>query len=260
MDPTRFDALTRVLTNTIGRAAPRRGVLGALAALFAADRAAAKSDAERSNKDRKDNGKGKGKGKGRGKGKECKGGQKKCNNVCTDTGADFFNCGTCGNVCSSEAGSVCCGGECINTGRDLRHCGGCGRPCDGLDAACIDGLCTVCPVNQERCPDGTCADLQTDAKNCGACGSACPSGETCQSGRCACAGPRCPLPGGGTRCCPATAGVCCDGGGCCRNGQTCQPGGQCCDGGYYLCPDGAQCCPNGYACGGNCGRPCCFFG
>lgn len=249
MDADRFDQLLRHLAN-------RRGALGVggLVALLTATPAAG-----RGGKHDKAGGKDKGKGKPKDKPKGCKTGQKKCGGACTNTGTDFFNCGTCGNVCSSGAGSLCCAGECINTGTDLRHCGGCGRPCDGADAACIDGLCTRCPENQTRCPNGTCADTVTDAKNCGACGTACPENETCQNSICTCPGPKCAVPGGGDRrCCPATGGVCCSNGRCCPSGQECLEGGRCCDVGSALCADG-RCCPPGYSCGGLCGQECCLF-
>lgn len=242
MDDERFDALTRTLAGVGTRRGAVRLIGAAAVAALAPALAAGKAGR-------------KGNGKGKGNKRDCPRGQKKCNGSCVDLTSDFFNCGSCGNVCSSAAGTLCCGSACVDTTSNKAHCGGCFVACEGADAGCFTGICTRCPVGQVRCEGtGTCADVQTDPKNCGTCGRECATNETCESGRCACAGPHCVVSPGTTRCCPATAGVCCDGGGCCPNGQVCCPGGRCCPGGTACvadnkcCPEGAVLCADGVCC------------
>ena len=154
------------------------------------------------------------------------------------------------------AGKTRCGKDCADTKTDVRHCGTCGNECEG-DQRCLEGQCfTICsPACAETnvCCAAECTDLTTDARNCGQCGTVCAENEVCRFANCGCLGPRCPVPGGGTRCCPAANGTCCSNGRCCPAGETCEPDNFCCLAGRYSCGNGL-CCPIGTICtaGGNC--------
>jgi hypothetical protein len=82
--------------------------------------------------------------------RRCPPGSTNCSSGCVDTAIDPFNCGACGNVCST-----------------------------GL---CVSGSC-VCPTGLTNC-HGTCANLATDPTNCGTCGHVCAVGTACVNGVC----------------------------------------------------------------------------
>ena len=185
MDPIRFDALTRALTDGHERQPTRRSVMALLAGgLVAAGILNAPETAAKKHRRKK----------------KCKGGKKKCSGTCVDALSDPSNCGTCGNVCGG--GQRCQEGTCVG--------GGCTPNC--ADKACgsdgCGGSCGTCPAGQS-CQSGTCVDggctPSCAGKQCGddgcgdSCGS-CPSGQLCRdNGTC--------VAGGGGGCddidCPA---------------------------------------------------------
>ncbi len=140
-----------------------------------------------------------------------------------------FNCGGCGQSCStSHATPTCDTGRCLitcdqgwgncdgdvrngceaNLQTSLDHCNGCENPCrtnhnnpfcDG-PAACVRGDCEVgwADCNGDR-RDGCETHIDGDVSNCGACRNVCTAGPgatpTCAAGRCGeatviCADPR----------------------------------------------------------------------
>jgi Stigma-specific protein, Stig1 len=117
-----------------------------------------------------------------------------CGAVCTLTGSDPANCGSCGRMCAS--GEVCmsgtctrtcsapstqCATACVDTQTDPAHCGACNQLCSvGVHAtpACGGGRCgIVCETNFRDCdgnPGTGCeVSIVGDIANCGACGRAC---------------------------------------------------------------------------------------
>jgi hypothetical protein len=157
---------------------------------------------------------------------ECKAGWANCDskwdNGCeVDTGKDFKNCGSCGNVCKqvAYAETKCENGKCgtpvcksgwancdgkwdngceVDTGKDAKNCGSCGNCCKQVanaDTKCENGKCgtPVCKSGWGNCDgkwDNGCEkDLTKDVYNCGKCGIKCPcslkGGEpTCTAGKC----------------------------------------------------------------------------
>jgi hypothetical protein len=86
-----------------------------------------------------------------------------CSGACV--AQDTFNCGSCGNKCSS--GQSCQNGKC------------------GLYASVMTlDPKQMCTSSGKSWCIGSCADLKTDASNCGSCGVKCSSGETCSQGKC----------------------------------------------------------------------------
>lgn len=108
----------------------------------------------------------------------CPTGQTLCTQAsCSDLTTDRYNCGSCGNVCSS--GFIC------------------GPGADG-------GPACLCPDPRSLASNGACVDLRIDNSNCGTLGNACTNGEVCVAGACGCpgdGGESCLLDGG-----PADAG------------------------------------------------------
>ena len=207
-----------------------------------------------------------------GAGSECE--DTVCSGDCVDTARDRFNCGDCGNVCSShetcvdggcrvqcEPPTVSCGAECVDTRFSQDHCGGCFLAC-GFGASCQNGGCVP------QCPGGQCGnlcvDFNSDPANCGGCGFVCGPSELCSGGRCLefCAGDFVGVCNGicvDLSSDPANCGGCdfvCDGGRVCSGGRCTCPGGttQCfdlcvdtnndtanCGGCGFVCPSDAQC-------------------
>lgn len=221
MESNRFDDLARTLADA-APAKTRRATVGIMLAglagglLAGTDAAEARRRRAQAAAEKKGKGKGKGKGKKKPK-KQCPSGQQEC------------------------------GGACVDTQTDLRNCGGCGVACSEAEI-CLNGGCFGCYDPLTRCGD-ICVDLTSDNANCGACGKTCGRNEECINKFCTCAGPRCAIGNGETKCCPAVGGVCCQGGGCCPNGQVCTQFGGCCPSGTFGCPDGVFCCPTGKVCG-----------
>lgn len=216
MDAENFDRWTRGISTA---AAARRALLGGALAILLAPVLPRDASAGKGGK----GGKGKKKKKDKKKPEPCRNGKTRCGDDCVDTSSDRFNCGSCGNDCPEIA-------------------------------ECISGLCIACPRFQTRCGD-LCVDTTSDMVNCGGCGIACPDGETCINSLCVCSGPRCPIPGGGTHCCPNPGGTCCSNGRCCGQNEICTPDERCCPVDNHSCGDGS-CCPNNTNCCGD-GITCC---
>lgn len=87
----------------------------------------------------------------------------------------------------------------------------CGNTCCGPDRA----------TPSRRCCDGQCVDTDSDVLNCSQCGKRCPAGWECDGGECVCRR-NCPCPAGRVSC----------------NGQCCPPDS--------WCFDERQCCPDTY--------------
>lgn len=128
--------------------------------------------------------------------------------TCSDTTSDPFNCGSCGNVCttsvanatpscsSNTCGYTCdssytsCAGGCWDTLNDANHCGaGCSACTTSVLNAmptCSSGSCSyACDSGFTACASG-CWNTSTDALHCGSSCSACPTGGACTSGNCTC--------------------------------------------------------------------------
>jgi hypothetical protein len=152
--------------------------------------------------------------------------------VCSDTGKDDANCGTCGHACSAPfacsggackcngtavctGSDTCCDSGCANLANDPRNCGGCGQAC-GEGEACVDSKC-VCGTSGAACDAGElccmsvldnarhCVDGTSDKNNCGACGRVCAATEQCANGACTCPGVGASCTAGKT-CCAANGG------------------------------------------------------
>jgi hypothetical protein len=134
-----------------------------------------------------------------------------------NTQTDPANCGSCGNVCSSNNGTASCtAGTCQiacnsgylncdnvasngcekNIANDPQNCGGCGVACFTPNAtpACSGGTCTIgsCNSGFANCNgvsnDGCEKNLNTDVQNCGNCNLVCftpNASPACINGQCA---------------------------------------------------------------------------
>ncbi len=147
----------------------------------------------------------------------CGGGQKCCNKRCSDITSDAFNCGSCGNACSTNhaqatcSASACQAGACdtgwgdcngdskdgceTNLHVDPANCTMCGMGCSlpNANTLCSDGCyISSCTFGYDDCnvdpTDGCEAQVLTDVANCGACGATCnglPNAKaTCTDGNC----------------------------------------------------------------------------
>jgi len=116
----------------------------------------------------------------------------------TDVTQDFFNCGSCGNVCGNN--QICNGGYC---------------QCIELPAGFGLQLCAV--PNSKNC---AVAELASDASNCGSCGTVCTEGKLCSGSTCQC-------PPGLQVCVNACTILSADHFNCGRCGNVCQATTQC---------------------------------
>ncbi len=153
MDESRFDALTRILTEPRSRR-HGLGVLGVLGITSAwrAGPAAAKKRKKLCPPCKKRQ-----KGKCKANlpdgetctGGTCQGGQ--CVAACVPT-CGSKTCGTdgCSSTCGTCTGQFvqCCNGSCVNLATDANNCGVCGRVCP--TGQCLHGVCLATSVNQ--CP------------------------------------------------------------------------------------------------------------
>ena len=181
----------------------------------------------------------------------CGVGQTNCGGSCVVTTSDPFNCGICGNRCTStqlcgggmcvprmpadggvppsDGGVTCaagladCGGFCINLQTDPGHCGACPTVCSASQM-CTAGACV--PLSTPTCTmagfglcGGFCINLQTDPGHCGACPTMCSSSQICRGGVCVTGTPdggTGPAPDAGPVTCAAGLTAC---GGVCNNLQ-----------------------------------------
>ncbi|MFN8593711.1 MAG: hypothetical protein U0031_19795 [Thermomicrobiales bacterium] len=220
----------------------------------------------------------------------CPSGETYCDYVteCRNLSTSPFDCGACGNRCSStacqdgrclseeeadnlgkscEQGQTFCNleeGYCADLQTDALNCGACGQVCPTDTPMCIAGQCVAfqddaCSGSQILCND-VCVDPLTDADNCGACGNVCqsfPEIYNCENG--VCVEPSCaPL----TKCTflcvdlptdPLNCGACgvvCEEGTTCQNGVCSAMGGGGCVTGLVMC-NGA--CVDQSADAANCG-------
>jgi len=80
-----------------------------------------------------------------------------------------------------EIGLTNCSGSCRDLQIDYWNCGSCGNICSGT-VNCIQGICQ-CKPGYTRC-NIYCANLQKDKSNCGECHRECDSDEYCSRGSC----------------------------------------------------------------------------
>src|SRR5205823_5060291 len=98
--------------------------------------------------------------------------------------SDPFDCGGCGNVCTSQQvcnagactaacdpGLTDCYGACLNTEVNHNNCGLCGRACTTAQS-CVTGACVCNSAHPDIC-NGACTNEQNDPTNCGQCGMTC---------------------------------------------------------------------------------------
>jgi len=90
------------------------------------------------------------------------------------------SCHGCVHPCTG-AGGTFCGQVCTATGSDSTNCGSCGHVCPA-GAGCRGGVC-VCPSSQVDC-NGICVDPMTDPNNCGDCSVICSANQMCCNGTC----------------------------------------------------------------------------
>jgi hypothetical protein len=282
MDGSRFDALTRSLTEPRSR----RGLTQLVGALALGAPIALPLQSRAKKKGGKGKGKGKGKCRGKSKGK-CKDGQNGDPNPNGDTSAgvqricDPARCDGCceSGVCWGGDEDVACGADgvpcedCLSQGKKCQEqtCKGCDpdacaeqNGCCLFDTECAPGtspdacgfggnICDVCPpgypcVHRECCGlDGAPCD---DSNPC--CG-----GRSCEQGQCRCLdGVHCCDPAGSGTECPAIRPFCCRSGVCdqccidahCGPEQRCHPFGDC----VACLPNGANCTTNFGCCSDNC--------
>lgn len=126
----------------------------------------------------------------------CEGTRTCCGGVgCTDTLTDPANCGTCGNVCPSDAAAgltgVCDQGTCRQRCANDAEGQYCVKPSSGGASACDSaGKCAISCTNAAEtvCAVGTgasCVNLTTDDSNCGTCGTRCSTKQDCLEKNCA---------------------------------------------------------------------------
>lgn len=195
-------------------------------------------------------------------GSGCPTGKTRCAGVCTDTGSDGKNCGTCSHACGMS--QVCNAGTCgYSCAAPETLCGappeagpspeggggGSGDAAGGDDGGGTAGDSSTAGDDSGGGSGGDggapyCANLGTDNSNCGACGNVCAPNHTCNTvgGSTAC-GLTCPT---GQQ--PCIAGdLCIPNNTCCSDcpisGQICpQPGGMCqCPGGETFCSASSLC-------------------
>lgn len=258
MDPTRFDALIRTLSQVVQRPPSRRAVLAAASGLLAGILAGpADTDAKRKRRQRRR------RNRKQKRQKRCPTGQVRCETGCAGCCTDT-DCG----------GNACVEGRCAECPAGQRRCrGGCiaGAACCSDDECtggqvCIDAGCT-CRAHERLCQGGC---IPKDE----CCGTDCPpapppstcSAETC--GGC-CEGSVCKNGDSqnfcgrdGVECDRCDTGEVCDAGQCrcphgsvpCADGSciACAPGFVCEDG-QCVCPAG-RCCSNADCTGGYAGR------
>jgi hypothetical protein len=167
-------------------------------------------------------------------GAECPANETCCGSFCIDTRSDLFNCGSCGNECSTANGAATCtNGSCTwtcnpgfehcatgNTGceshtlTDPTRCGGCNTNCNTVvvnatGIGCAQGKCTYAQCNASH------GDCDNDKAN----GCECDCGYL--GGRC-CPGSKCVAPN--TKC-SSLSGTCIA---CKESGATCAWSSECC--------------------------------
>lgn len=135
---------------------------------------------------------------------------------CVDLYSDPFNCGECGNACTTgqscmggrcrqtpsycQPGEVFCSNVCVDLANDEDNCGTCGHSCGvdqttGEQMICRNGQCTISGTGCVGAAKGfcltslganVCVDFSTDNDNCGDCGISCGSNGQCINGQCEC--------------------------------------------------------------------------
>ncbi len=108
-----------------------------------------------------------------------------CNNDCSDSAMDPFNCAACdiacdvvnnytciNSICTCRTGTTLCNDTCQDSNL---NCVTCGNACNDT-YTCINQNCTCLPTVQLEC-DATC--VPNDNNNCGTCGNICPYDSTC---------------------------------------------------------------------------------
>lgn len=137
MNPSRFDALSRLFSIHLSRRRLIRACVGAVTGgvgewLRPARPAGAYGCSSSS---------------------DCMSGQDCCGGLCAWVKHDNSNCGACYHVCSYSAGETCqnhtckcsnggkkCGGECVNVRTNRNHCGACFHSCPS-GQVCSGGSC-----------------------------------------------------------------------------------------------------------------------
>jgi hypothetical protein len=226
MDPSRFDALARLVASRAPRRAALRalaaGALGARLGLGAGDGAGATHAGCRHD------------------GKDCARAGQCCSGRCAANGTcqPCTKAGQCPRPANPCKRAVCTtGGRCEVRDKPAEAaCPDDGDPC--TDDVCDgNGACTHPPLDDgttcgegKACCGGGCTALGTEA-DCARCGDACAADQSCVAGSCTC-----------------TAGSCPDG---CCDGDQCKPGtsAQVCGRNGGTC---AACAGNDACCGGAC--------
>lgn len=179
----------------------------------------------------------------------CGAGQTTCGGYCADLSNDFYNCGSCGDVCDDPdayetgacidgnceywcvEGATNCNGRCAPLDQDYENCGACGNFCTGSTPYCNNGVCSQCPPHLVAC-GSICTNLSNDNANCGACGNVC-GGSTpyCTEGVCGQCPPGSVISGG------SCIDLLWDSNNCGAIGNRCEPQSVCsfgvCEGVYY---------------------------
>ncbi|KAK9832641.1 hypothetical protein WJX81_006436 [Elliptochloris bilobata] len=110
-------------------------------------------------------------------------------------GTRICQAGVCGIICLRQYPNQCGtsgNSNCVNLATDIQNCGTCGNVCP-TDAnaltSCNNGRCTfACQGQYTQCTNANgnifCAQLQQDNNNCGTCNYSCSSGLSCVYGVC----------------------------------------------------------------------------